>query len=508
MEQLLSKNTMLTSQCVLEKREDAPISGEYVLPEYCADMAEILKCFAYPHIQNRQWSQEQLLVDGVADVRVLYLAEDRRCLHTLEFTLPFSCVFRGVGEVDCADIFLASETKYFSCRAVSPRKIEARGAVVVAVCVDSTISKYISTSAGDEDGLYVRTEEARYSIPNHSCEKVFTISESLEFDHSLPPAEMLLGGHCQAVLHECKLLKGKIIVKGNVHVHQTYTDSPQGDHTYVLDYDVPFSQIIDVAEAVEGIPYKATVQVLSDTEKCSIGPDGENTVLDVSIKLLIQFKTYQSCTTPLLCDAFHSEYPVEIHRDDMNIIEMIEQRYEEQEATLNCDVPIDQWQEVLDVWAQMSDLSYDMENGRCRVKGRVQIGFLVRNTHGEIACYECAKDYRGEFSCQGNSPEILFAITRVHYRAMSNRLDVIVRLHVCITDVNKRTLRYVCDLKPQKDNAYSENKATALIYYADAGESVWDIARRCHASPQSIMHENELPEDLLTDETLLIVPIR
>ena len=507
MKQLLSKNTTLTTHCVSEKREEAPISGEYVLPEYCVDIAEILKCFAYPHIQNRQWSQDQLLVDGVTVIRVLYLAEDRRCLRSLEFAQPFSCIFRGIEEVDCSDIFLSVLTKYCTCRAVSPRKIEVRGAVLASACVDSVVSKHVCVCDEHDRSLFVRSEEVCLSVPGASCEKVFTISESLEFDHSLPPAEMLLGGTCQAVVRECKLLKGKVIVKGEVFLHQLYTDSTEGNQTYILNFNIPFSQIVDVAEVVDGIPYKASVQVLSDTEKCSVGPDGENTMLDVSVKLLIQFKTYQPCVRPLMCDAFHCAYPMDVLTDEIQVTEWIEQKDEQYDETFHCDAPIEQWQEILDVWAQMLDQSCTTENGHCCVKGRLQIGCLVRDVHGEIVCREFVQDYHRKVQCRGNSPEISCQITHVRYRTTNKCLDVIAEFHVCIADMNKKTVRFICDLNPQTEQAYPENKVSALVYYADAGETVWDIARKCHASPQIIMEENDLTEDLIPGETILVIPM-
>ena len=92
MEKMLTKSAVRMAHCNITKQEEAPISGEYVLPEYCPDMAVVLKCYAYPRLQNRQWSGDQLMVDGIAVIRVVYADEQRRCVRTLEFVQPFSSV--------------------------------------------------------------------------------------------------------------------------------------------------------------------------------------------------------------------------------------------------------------------------------------------------------------------------------------------------------------------------------------------------------------------------------
>ena len=71
MEQLLKKKSVRLSGLAMDKQEECPISGEYTLPEYCPDVAVVLKCFAYPRILSRQWSGDQLLLDGNAVIRVL-----------------------------------------------------------------------------------------------------------------------------------------------------------------------------------------------------------------------------------------------------------------------------------------------------------------------------------------------------------------------------------------------------------------------------------------------------
>lgn len=506
MEQLLNRQSVQMAHCCFSKQEEAPISGEYVLPEYCPDIAVILKCVAYPRLQNRQWSGEQWIVDGTAVIHVLYSDEQRKCVRSVEFAEPFTCSLRGEASLDDTAVEITLSTKYLTCRAVGPRRIEARGAILVTAAAETASACELAASNGS-DGLYTRTETVSFSVPSRMYEKILTVSESMEFDSRLPAAEMLLGGECAAVVTECKLLSGKAIVKGNVSVHQLYADSTENAQTHCLDFVIPFSQIMDVADASEGLPFQASVQVLSDTERCAVGPDGENTMLDVSAKLLLQLQIYTREQTTLLNDAFHCRFPIEPKFQDIECKEFLAQRYEETTVSLRISMPATRWQEIVDLWVQPQEPYCRTNNGRCTFGGRMQIGIVGRDADGELAYHECVEEFSEECACRGNCVSIRPRVIGVQYRVNEDSMLLTIHLHLAISDSNVYTKRVIYDLHLCSDAPYVVPKANALLYYGEAGEEIWSIAQRCHTSPSRILEENELYTERLTEPSILVIPV-
>ena len=506
MEQLLRKSTVQLTGCALDRQEECPISGEYTLPEYCPDMAVVLKTFADPRIQNRQWSGDQLLLDGNAVIRVLYLDEERRCVRALEFTQPFSCTLRGDERADNASVELDLSTKYLNCRALSPRRVEVRGAVVVSARADCAVNKTFVT-AMEDSGLYSRTETVPVTVPGGVCDKVLSVSESLEFDDTLPPAEMLLGGECRAVIRECKLLGGKAIIKGQVYVHQLYTDDTDGVHTHCLDYTLPFSQIMDIDDAREGMPYRASVQILSDTERCSVGPDGENTVLDVTVKLLIQVQVYHQEELSLLLDAYHSRFPVAAQTEEIEVCSFIGARWENAALPMQLSVPAGRWSEILDIAVQPQTLFAECQEDRAEVKGRMSICVLARDADGEIVYDEFVEEYGLQYDCNGNEMLLKPKVTDLQYRTVGDKLELQVKLCVAISEYQCSKQQFISDLHLQSESPYPQQRFTALLYYAERGEKVWDIGRSCHTSPMSIMEENGMTHECISENTVIVVPV-
>lgn len=506
MEPLLNIHSVPIPQCFADGVEECPISGEYILPEYCPDIAVILKCFAYPHILNRQWSGGQLLIDGSSDVRVLYLDQERQTVRSIEFSQPFSCVMRDDERRDVAAVNLSLSTKYVTCRAVSSRRIEVRGAVLVTAHSECAMSQNIAEPSKTE-GFYTRSEKVPITIPGELCEKVHTISESLEFDQSLPPAEMLLGGECNAVIKEYKVLTGKVILKGIIYIHQLYMDASEGKSTHLLRYGVPFSQIMDVADAREGALCKASVQVLSDAERCTVGPDGENSVLDVVVKLLIQVQTFQPAELLLWNDAFHCRYPVIAKTEELQLSSYMGQRCEDVSLNLRMTMPSGQWREIIDGWIQLHDVEDSISDGKVLRKGRVLLGCLVRDEDGEISCHESVEEYSLAFSISGNYASFEMVPTDVKFTLNEGTPEARVALNVWITESRRMNYQVISDLSLVEESPYPLSKVNAVLYYATEGESLWEIGRRCHTDPFKIAQGNNLRGDYVDNACVLAVPI-
>lgn len=506
MDNLLNKHPVAMSRYIINGREECAVSGEFSLPDYCPDIAVILKCMMTPYIQNRQWSGDQLLVDVMVGVRVLYLDEERLVPRAVEFAVPASCALRTDSRADMPPVSLDLMCKYANCRALGPRRLEVRGAVTVDAKAEAEMQTDMA-AAQPNTGLYTRQCTVETTCPIGSAEKILTISETPEFPETLPPAEMLLGGECRAVVKECKLLTGKAIVKGVVYVHQLYVSDLANGDCRCLDFVLPFSQIVDAEGAEEGLPYRVDVQILSDTERCTVGPDGENTVLDVTVKLLVQLQVFRRCQAELLLDAYHTRYPVTTETEDMCVRAHIGCRGENTILPMKVVLPAGQLSHILDVWIQNQECDAQCQNGVATIKGRWFVCMLARDADGQVVYLEHPEEYCLEFASSADKAETSVTVTELHYRVVENCLELQVGVCVRLVEMREEMRRVIRHLQTCNDKPYPLQRAGALVYYARTGESVWDIGARCHTSPECICRENDLAEETIHSPTVLLVPV-
>lgn len=505
MENLLQQHTVCMSRSVIDRQEECGVSGSFTLPDYCSDMAAVLTCTMVPHLQSRQWSGDRLLIDGAADVRVLYLDEDRCCIHSAEFSLPFSLEVKCDGVTDSVPVSVDLSTRYVNWRVVSPRCIEIRGAVTAGILAQTTeeipMAEVISTE------LEAKTCPITVTAPAFFAEKVITVSEQLDFPQMNPSADMLLGGECCLEMTECRVLNAKAIVKGVLHVHQLYTDNGEKGTTHCLSYAVPFSQIIDADGATENQLHSIRACILSDTERCLVGADGENTVLDVTAKILLQLCIWQREETTVLLDAYHTKYPVSLHHNEFEHSAYQGYRLENTVLPVPCQLPSGDISEVVDVWTKMTECDTTVAGQKVAITGKLQISVLYRDCDKHVCFYQNTEDFRMDSPCSGDKAQIEMNVVDTQYRMDGACLQLQVKMNCHVKEYVCCNHRIITDIQVQTDRAFDSSDVNLMMYYAHSGDSVWEIGRHCHASARYIAEENGLTDDRLDKDCLLTIPL-
>ena len=61
---------------------------------------------------------------------------------------------------------------------------------------------------------------------------------------------------------------------------------------------------------------------------------------------------------------------------------------------------------------------------------------------------------------------------------------------------------YIVEVPKQKDQDYA-----LRLYFAEAGESIWEISKRYNTSAAAILAENDLESDTRTAAGMILIPI-
>lgn len=492
-------------QTIFDDFDERPVDCDFMLPDFLPDIAAVLKCTMKPVVQSHQISGDRVMADGTVYLHVLYLDEDRKCVRSFESAQPFSSVFT-VKELSGSDtIVLSAKPNYVNCRATSPRRVDIHGAFSVKLTVTGRMDTEIIENASAKD-LYSKGCRITCTVPSACAEKTFTLNEVLELDTDTP-AEMIIRSEAHIRISECKPLPGKAVIKGDLVLKTAYTTDTVAGTLCQAKHSIPFSQILDADGLAEDMLCESRAQILSCDVRLAQNPNGENRLLSVSIKSALSLECFVNESCEVLTDAFHTTYPVALTTQRMMpycITDLSQETVTVQSALALPDGNI---AEILDVWGDIATVS--CHDGT--VEGQLLIQLLARDTAGMVCYYERPLDVTVPLPNVCDQTTVSAAVLELDYTLSGDRLELRIKLLVsCRTGVTESCLAITAlqidESVPYPCTEGMEN-CQVKVCFADADDSVWEIAKREHASPIALMKENDLTEENLKDRTMLLIPL-
>ncbi len=487
--------------------DERPVDMDFVLPDYYPDIAAVLKCQLKPMIQSRQISGDRVLVDGTAVIQVMYLDEARKCVRSCEFSQPFNSAFTVAGLTPGACVRVCTKTDYVNCRATSSRRLDVHGAFSVKLRVTTEGGQEILQDVEGE-GFEKRCCTFTCSVPAASAEKSFTINEVLELDGGKPPAEALIRGEAVPVLTDCKIMVNKVVLKGCLYLRNLYASDMASGQMEQTEHEIPFSQIVDVEGLQDDWQCDVELDVASSDVHISVNQGGEGSLLAVSIKLTAHICCVRSEETTAMTDVYSTRGPLHLETRPLETEQLMGVHRDRETIKEVFDLPPDDIAQIVDLWCDASVVDEKCGAEKATVDGRLMVYMLTRDSAGAISYYERPVNVMLEYMENCSRMPTTLCVVRVDY-VVNSQKQVELKVELAVTRCCYRSNRCmaVCNVTADDAEQFPTQKAAVKIYYAGAGESLWEIAKACHTSMEEVMKENDLTDDTLKEDTMLLVPL-
>lgn len=487
--------------------DERPVDMDFVLPDYYPDIAAVLKCQLKPMVQSQQVSGDRVLVDGMAMIQVMYLDEARKCVRSCEFSQPFNSAFSVANLTPAACMQITTKTDYVNCRATSSRRLDVHGAFSVKLRVTTAGGQEILQDV-EGDSFQKRCRSFVCSVPAASADKAFTVSEVLELENGKPPAESLIRGEAVPVLTDCKIMINKVVLKGCLYLRNLYASDVENGGMEQTEHEIPFSQIVDVEGLQDDWQCDVDLDIASNDVHISVNPNGEGTLLSVSIKLTARIRCIRSEEVSVLTDLYSTRCPLHLETKPLETEQLTGIHRDTEVIKQTFDLPPDDIAGIVDLWGDASVVDERCEAEKAVVDGRLMVYMLTRDSAGAVAYYERPVNIMLEYTECCNRMNTSLCVVRMEYVVNSQKqVELKVELAVTRRCYRLNQCMAVCGVTADESEEFPPEKAALKIYYADAGESLWEIAKSCHTSMEEVMKENDLTTDVLTENAMLLVPL-
>lgn len=476
---------------------------DLIVPDYCPEVFRTLTGSLSPRITSYAVSSDgKLSVDGEIIARAVYSNEEggQLCTVTGRTTFSKSVNLGAFAE----DVRFSLSEDYCTCRAVSPRRIDIRGAVSIGIkafgCTEAS-------SPEIPEGLELKTEDISCAGKTLFSSKKLVLRE--EIDTGASGISFIID--CAAIpkITDLRIVADKAVVKGTIRVDALYgisqPDSGASMTAEKMTADVPVSAILDVTGISDEYTTIPSISVLG----FELIPRSESGVMSCEITAECSIKAAAEGKVSIASDAYSTSYETEIQTGKIKLATVPKQF--SQNLQLKLSVKPDE--EIAAVW----DTRAEIKNTAARISGNeIMLSGLVRckaygkSTGGTIFCVEKQEPFEhkllgdiGENSSVNFSASVSdasFAIMPDNTVEITVMSDIIGDIRETIAANALSSVKVLSDKPKQKDSEFA-----LRICYADEPRDCWDIAKEYNTTVSALLEENQTNDENKL-EGMIVVP--
>ncbi len=497
----LDRNPMEGYACALDTILYQEETQESIVPDACPDISAILCTQTRCQLTRKECGEGRLEIGGTVQVTVLYRPEEGTGPCRMELAVPYRAVAQGAVELGCPAVVTPRVTAA-ETRALNPRKVLCRLELAISCQVWRPQDEQLCQPCQDSEfTLQQRTEELELYPVMAVCEKGFAFTDEIELPAGQPQAESLLGHRLELKCGEAKVIGSKLIFKGEAQVCCRYLTA---DNALALGrWSLPFSQIMEV----EGVEEEGAcaVEVVERDSSLVLTPGGDGRNLSLHMELLAQATIRQSRTAQLFSDAYSITHDLSVERREVSFAQLWEEKTLNQSFRETVELS-EGVREIKDCVLTLGPCQTAREEQEAVMTVRGLAEALYVDEAGELqalsrsVAFSCrtALPSKGECRCRCDLDGEVQAV--VTAGGLELRCPVAFSYLITVQQPRQVVTALSCEERSQ-----GEERPSVLLRLAQPGEGLWDIAKSCAATQESILQANDLDaaEDL-TGRMLLI----
>ena len=504
MELKIFRDALPTAGATCTVKAELPLETEILISDYLPPVFKLVKCFAKPVVLQKQLQPGKLTLDGYLRCIVYYQGEDDAGLCQTEQKLPFNKVLElPEFSFTAWTVQVEGQTEYLNCRSVNPRRIEARGAFGLVASVYTQLKAEVITALSDggiEQKLTTLEGVRRAAV----FEKLVTVEGELAFPS--PPAAILdLAGTVS--IHDLKVLNAKAVAKGTLHVLCAWR--AEGDSALQSQsVDLPFNQVLDV----EGLSEDCRCLCVAEPVGFTLTEGEGEAPGALSATVMLRLRAWRPYQLQCVADAFSTQFETDLTVQNVPTESLLCALNEMVTLTGSGPLP-DAGAKILACFASIGPAQLVWQGNSWMLAARVVVTAVGENSLSELESYEKTLELSLTLPADAPEdaalyPECWFSTENLQCSCSGGTLDVSVMVRVEGAVLRRKETACVGSIALGEKLAPADPEISLRIYYAQAGEELFAIAKRYHVSPGQMLAANELTEGTTTIEApcRLLVP--
>jgi len=492
------------NEIIHEGTVEQMVECDITLADYYPDIIKVLKCRVQPQIISATITGDRVTIEGKAQIRLIYAGGDN-VIRCYEHSYPFSKFFEDASISENANATVNTRVEYVNCRAISPRKADIRASVVLSFSIaKNRKEEFLCDATGS--GIELRKETHTASEFICCAEKNFSVGEVVEIPANMPSLIQKIREDAVIIPGEIKIINSKLLFKAEIIVTVLYCDEENNLNLYKKT--IPITQVIELDSVDDG----SDVRLMLDITCIDIQPksdaNSENRLFDINARVRAIAKITKDKVTDVLKDAYSTAYDIEICRKPIKIKKNLSLIDDTSLAKVNQEFSTSGISKIIDVWHTNPKSKVSFNKNTITVNNTLTLCllYLDRDSSSAYAEREINFEY---IKSVDNTENISFnpdlkIIDMIAVVLNDNKVEIKIEYMVSGTVYASEIVNAVTDIV-LKDEKKKSDLSAMTIYFPDADEKVWDIAKKYNSTVERIIEDNSLTDDVIKKRCMLMI---
>lgn len=495
----ISKREIMAENSRWMCASQAMVEGVLKLPDSMEEISGVLDISGVGEITDASAGENSIFIEGNAVFCVLYL--DKKG----EFE-SFNATCRFNHNIECPGV--RPDMKVVAGARVGEVSFSVLDGSSVSVRADLCIDAY---ALGNQNFEILDPELADKNIHLKfgkgqvswvECVKMLKsyVKSELRVPQSMPEVRKVLAERGYAVVRNVVTEPGKAIIEGELRVFVVYESTDKNAPLQYFQETIPFGEIVNH----ENIGTDSVVTVHATLERLSVDAAAENPdLLDISaiINLCVMSRGMKEIS--YIADLYDEKSDMQTKSCALRSCRASMREGQKKIVRLEVNIPesAPEVSRVLFTSATPKSASIRADRDRAIISGKLAATVCYTTADAGIKSASMVLPYETEISLPGVTPDMELAVfANVEYataEGSGRELDLKVCMDLCVWEMCAAQVRVVCDAAGTP--CTEKSRSGAVVYYADGGETLWDIAKHFKVSsdmlkdgdPDAVMPKGE-----------------
>lgn len=497
----LKKKGISLKEIICSKYGQTKARSDLIVPDTKPDISKVLQICGKAVITQKTSQQDKAYVQGIVRLTIIYVPEGGG-IKSIFTDLDFSHIIEAKGALPTSHIWAEAAVESTDCSIVNSRKLSLKCDVGIDAKICRTSAAHLPTGFDDDCLIQAKYKDYKISCSSAEEEQDFRFRERVEIPSGKPDICEIIKTDARCKPSDLRYSDGRINTAGDIELSVLYTDSE--GLICSMEETLPFSETIEGMTLPEG-ECDASYFVKEINFDIEDTPEGARRFINIDILICGTFRTAENVEISAISDAFGTEKPIKLSKSTYEIESITDKSITQLAHKETVAVPdyLPEIYKICDCCGEARVTGISIEKGRINIDGEVASDIIYMSANED--CPVSGLSHISSFSQSIDMPyadndsicEAKVELDHIGYNINSDRsIELRFIIILTVTILKSDTVEIIDDIEIDEE-CEKKKLPPAIIYFPEDGETVWDIAKRYMATPESIISSNSLESEEL-----------